>query len=147
MLIIALAAFAAPAAAEETSAAAALRRAVSSENRYTMKEDIALESALEVTRNFTLDLNGHTLSRSSGEEELTFVIIVTNEAELTIEDNSTTKEGEIISENSHNNSVAKGFARGIKIGDSRFDGLSVGTGGSVIMNGGTIIADGYRAKV
>lgn len=144
-LVIATAASAGTATAE-SDAAIALRSAVSNENSYIMTENIALDSALEVKRNFTLDLNGHTLSRSSSKDELTFVIIVTNEAELTIEDNSTSKEGEIISTNSHNNSVAKGFARGIKIGDSAFDGSSVGTGGSVIMNGGTIIADPDGAK-
>ena len=67
-LVIATAASAGTATAE-SDAAIALRSAVSNENSYIMTENIALDSALEVKRNFTLDLNGHTLSRSSSKDE------------------------------------------------------------------------------
>ena len=54
------------------TAAARLKSAISNGGNVQLTEDIEISATLEVTRNVTLDLNGHVLNlRSSGDSRIT----------------------------------------------------------------------------
>lgn len=108
----------------------------------TLNDDIELkdaEGAILIEKDITLDLNGYELSRTSNQPNQTFVIKVWKGATLTI--NDTRGEGVIKSVNTANIGAnkAKGFSRGILVGDITEGDKGSGLGGHVVMNGGTII--------
>lgn len=135
-LCMALFASAAMAALDE----AGLRTAVKSDGAVVkLDQDIELTTgALEVKGvSVTIDLNGWTLSRTSNKDDNTYVIEVSNNATLTINDSK--GNGTILS----TNDTEEGLARGIRIGGESFSDDD-STPGTVIMNGGKISANtGY----
>ena len=94
---------------------------------------IELTDVLTISRDITLDLNGQTLKRTHTEAN-GYAVVVQNGAKLIINDGSSGKTGVIRSENTAGNESSSNSDRGIKIGgDSK--------GGSVVMNGGTIMVN------
>lgn len=142
LALIAVFAMAGSALAADVTDESSLRQQVETGGEITLTGDIELrgsgdKGAINITKNTVLDLNGHMLSRTSDEAGNTFVIIVENDATLTINDSSN-GNGKIVSTNNNENSV-KGYARVVRIGSSAYE-KGDGTGGSVIMNGGSIIS-------
>lgn len=142
LALIAVLAMAGSALAADVTDEISLRQQVKTGGEITLTRDIELrgsgdDGALNITKNTVLDLNGHMLSRTSDEAGNTFVIIVKDEATLTINDSSN-GNGKIVSTNNNEN-AANGYARVVRIGSSAYE-KGDGTGGSVIMNGGSIIS-------
>ena len=142
LALIAVLAMAGSALAADVTDETSLRQQVETGGEITLTGDIELtgsgdERAINITKDTVLDLNGHTLSRTSDEADYTFVIIVKDEATLTINDSSN-GNGKIVSTNNNEN-AANGYARVVRIGSSAYE-KGDGTGGSVIMNGGSIIS-------
>lgn len=134
LAVLCAAMFATAASAVTVTTEEELRTAVTSSQTVTLGADITLsDEALIVTNGLTvtLDLNGYTLSRSSETSDTIYAIRVRESATLTI--NDSTGNGSIETTTTGNQS-----GRCIEIG---YDG-SV-NGGTVVMNGGTLIAD-YR---
>ena len=143
LALIAVLAMAGSALAADVTDENSLRQQVKTGGEITLTRDIELRGsggdvAINITKNTVLDLNGHTLSRTSDEADYTFVIIVQNDATLTINDSSN-GNGKIVSTNNNNENAANGYARVVRIGSSAYE-KGDGTGGSVIMNGGSIIS-------
>ena len=142
LALIAVLAMAGSALAADVTDETSLRQQVKTGGEITLTGDIKLtgsgdDGAINITKNTVLDLNGHMLSRTSDEAGNTFVIIVKDEATLTINDSSN-GNGKIVSTNNNEN-AANGYARVVRIGSSAYE-KGDGTGGSVIMNGGSIIS-------
>lgn len=142
LALIAVLAMAGSALAADVTDEISLRQQVKTGGEITLTRDIELtgsgdNGALNITKDTVLDLNGHMLSRTSDEAGNTFVIIVKDEATLTINDSSN-GNGKIVSTNNNEN-AANGYARVVRIGSSAYE-KGDGTGGSVIMNGGSIIS-------
>ena len=142
LALIAVLAMAGSALAADVTDEISLRQQVETGGEITLTRDIELtgsgdDGAINITKDTVLDLNGHTLSRTSDEADYTFVIIVKDEATLTINDSSN-GNGKIVSTNNNEN-AANGYARVVRIGSSAYE-KGDGTGGSVIMNGGSIIS-------
>lgn len=142
LALIAVLAMAGSALAADVTDEISLRQQVETGGEITLTGDIELtgsgdDGAINITKDTVLDLNGHTLSRTSDEADYTFVIIVKDEAKLTINDSSN-GNGKIVSTNNNEN-AANGYARVVRIGSSAYE-KGDGTGGSVIMNGGSIIS-------
>lgn len=142
LALIAVLAMAGSALAADVTDEISLRQQVKTGGEITLTRDIELRGsgddvAINITKDTVLDLNGHTLSRTSDEADYTFVIIVKDEATLTINDSSN-GNGKIVSTNNNEN-AANGYARVVRIGSSAYE-KGDGTGGSVIMNGGSIIS-------
>lgn len=119
-----------------------LRQAIeeaSAGDTITLDGNVELDdAAILIEKDITLDLNGYKLSRTSNQTNQTFVIEVCEGATLTIDD---TKGGGVIeSVNTANidEYKAKGFSRGILVGDTTEGDNGSGLGGHVVMNGGTI---------
>lgn len=141
LALIAVLAMAGSALAADVTDESSLRRQVKTGGEITLTGDIKLtgsgdDGAINITKDTVLDLNGHTLSRTSGEAGNTFVIIVENGATLTINDGSN-GSGKIVSTNTHDDADTQGYSRVIKIGSSTFNNGG-GTGGTVVMNGGNL---------
>ena len=141
LALIAVLAMAGSALAADVTDETSLRQQVETGGEITLTGDIELtgsgdERAINITKDTVLDLNGHTLSRTSDEADYTFVIIVQNDATLTINDSSN-GNGKIVSKNTHDDADTKGYSRVIKIGSSTFNNGG-GTGGTVVMNGGNL---------
>ena len=142
LALIAVLAMAGSALAADVTDETSLRQQVETGGEITLTGDIKLtgsgdDGAINITKDTVLDLNGHMLSRTSDEAGNTFVIIVKDEATLTINDSSN-GNGKIVSTNNNEN-AANGYARVVRIGSSAYE-KGDGTGGSVIMNGGSIIS-------
>lgn len=142
LALIAVFAMAGSALAADVTDEISLRQQAKKGGEITLTGDIELnghgdDGALNITKNTVLDLNGHMLSRTSDEADNTFVIIVKDEATLTINDSSN-GNGKIVSTNNNEN-AANGYARVVRIGSSAYQ-KGNGTGGYVIMNGGSIIS-------
>lgn len=141
LALIAVLAMAGSALAADVTDEISLRQQVETGGEITLTGDIKLTGsgdarAINITKDTVLDLNGHMLSRTSGEAGNTFVIIVENGARLTINDSSN-GNGKIVSTNTHDDADTKGYSRVIKIGSSTFNNGD-GTGGTVVMNGGNL---------
>ena len=141
LALIAVLAMAGSALAADVTDETSLRQQVETGGEITLTGDIELtgsgdERAINITKDTVLDLNGHMLSRTSDEADNTFVIIVKNDATLTINDGSN-GSGKIVSTNTHDDADTKGYSRVIKIGSSTFNNGG-GTGGTVVMNGGNL---------
>ena len=141
LALIAVFAMAGSALAADVTDESSLRRQVETGGEITLTGDIKLtgsgdDGAINITKDTVLDLNGHMLSRTSDEAGNTFVIIVKNDATLTINDGSN-GSGKIVSTNTHGDADTKGYSRVIKIGSSTFNNGG-GTGGTVVMNGGNL---------
>ena len=141
LALIAALALAGSALAADVTDESSLRQQVETGGEITLTGDIELtgsgdERAINITKDTVLDLNGHMLSRTSDEADNTFVIIVKNDATLTINDGSN-GSGKIVSTNTHDDADTKGYSRVIKIGSSTFNNGG-GTGGTVVMNGGNL---------
>lgn len=142
LALIAVLAMAGSALAADVTDEISLRQQAKTGGAITLTGDIELtgsgdDGALNITKDTVLDLNGHMLSRTSGEAGNTFVIIVKDKATLTINDSSN-GNGKIVSTNNNEN-AANGYARVVRIGSSAYQ-KGDGTGGYVIMNGGSIIS-------
>ena len=143
LALIAALALAGSALAADVTDESSLRQQVETGGEITLTGDIKLtgsgdDGAINITKDTVLDLNGHMLSRTSDEAGNTFVIIVKDEATLTINDSSN-GNGKIVSTNNNDENAANGYARVVRIGSSAYE-KGDGTGGSVIMNGGSIIS-------
>ena len=141
LALIAVLAMAGSALAADVTDETSLRQQVETGGEITLTRDIELRGsgddvAINITKDTVLDLNGHTLSRTSDEADYTFVIIVKDEAMLTINDSSN-GNGKIVSTNTHGDADTKGYSRVIKIGSSTYNNGG-GTGGTVVMNGGNL---------
>lgn len=141
LALIAVFAMAGSALAADVTDESSLRQQAEKGGEITLTGDIELtgsgdEGALNITKDTVLDLNGHMLSRTSGEAGNTFVIIVKDKATLTINDSSN-GNGKIVSTNTHGDADTKGYSRVIKIGSSTYNNGG-GTGGTVVMNGGNL---------
>ena len=141
LALIAVFAMAGSALAADVTDEISLRQQAETGGAITLTRDIELNGsgdngALNITKDTVLDLNGHKLSRTSGEAGNTFVIIVKNNATLTINDGSN-GSGKIVSTNTHGDADTKGYSRVIKIGSSTYNNGG-GTGGTVVMNGGNL---------
>ena len=141
LALIAVLAMAGSALAADVTDEISLRQQVETGGEITLTGDIKLTGsgdarAINITKDTVLDLNGHMLSRTSGEAGNTFVIIVENGARLTINDSSN-GNGKIVSTNTHDDADTKGYSRVIKIGSSTFNNGG-GTGGTVVMSGGNL---------
>ena len=112
---------------------ATLRSEMAAGGTVTLTDNITIDEgqdAIVVTQDAVLDLNGKTLKReSTSSDKVTYIIRVHEDATLTI--NDSTGGGIMTSSNPGNQN-----GRCIEIGNGT-------TGGTVIMNGGTLIAD-YR---
>lgn len=110
-----------------------LRSEIADGGTVILEKDITIdegEGAIIVTNNVILDLNGKTLTRKSeSSNEVTYIIRVHEGATLTINDSA--GGGTMTSTNPGNQN-----GRCLEIGNGT-------TGGTVIMNGGTLIGD-YR---
>jgi hypothetical protein len=78
---------------------AALKDAVAADNFYVkLTADITLESAVDIAKEGTLDLNGHTLKPKSTGYEADYVVGVKYGGKLTVKDSSADESGKITTE-------------------------------------------------
>ena len=84
----ALAAGGTPTAAEDNAEATALRYAINTGTSYTLKGDVTLGSPLVISKTFTLDLNGYTITRGLENATNNGYVIMVGAEKLTVKDSS-----------------------------------------------------------